>query len=130
MSLSSIYFLISGTTLAVLHTIAVLLHLYWKIEWFDTPMHVLGGVVVGLLWFTLQDIGPLSKMHRFALVGYMVFVGAILLGWELFELLIGSPLSDVFIVDTGVDILAGILGAGISWFVVKALDNIETAKYE
>lgn len=117
LKLTTIFFLISGSILAVTHILAMKFFLYWKYEWFDMPMHFLGGVVVGLLLYTLHDIGVniIPRKPRWFTV--LLFVIMVAMAWEVYEVLIRIQIFDDYYIDTAIDLFLGSLG-GITAFIV------------
>jgi hypothetical protein len=76
-------------TLFSLNLFAGFFHLYYILWWFDMPMHLLGGVVVGMGFLTVPFFARFlpryeKKTLAWALSGILfVFVVGFL--WELFE---------------------------------------------
>ncbi|HBB56591.1 TPA: hypothetical protein DEW47_01765 [Patescibacteria group bacterium] len=76
--------------LFVLHAVATYTSLYWRILWFDTPMHFLGGFVVGLgavWWMFFRDKFSLPKnlpwfYSLILILGVVALVGVL---WEFYE---------------------------------------------
>jgi hypothetical protein len=118
--------------IAITNGLANMFSWYWRIPWFDMPMHFLGGLWVGLvaLWlyfysgilsFT-QKVSPFKiyKIFAVSLIA-VIIVGGI---WELFEFGVNtvivfstqnSPLDTVS--DIIFDILGGATAAG-SYFAI------------
>lgn len=110
LQLTTIFFLISFSLLAVLHVIAIELYLYWHFFWFDIFMHFFGGAVVALGVHTLVDLRIVKRGHlRTSVVVSIVFFVAVV--WELFEFSAGVPIESDFILDTSTDLLVGLCGA-------------------
>lgn len=98
---------------------------YWRIWWFDMPMHFAGGLWVGLsvLWFVFLS-GRFKRniqqntLSIFAVGIFSVLTIAIL--WEIFEYIVyiiiphATPYS---ISDTLGDITLGVLGGLTASFV-------------
>lgn len=98
--------------------IATAFYWYWRIPWFDIPMHFLGGMWVGMsvLWFYLfsgkiKNVATQGKFRIFITVVISVFLVAFL--WEVFEYVVfimiphGAPYN---MPDTLGDILFGVFG--------------------
>lgn len=117
-----------------LHVPAVLYDYYYDIWWFDIPMHILGGLLVGFLLFyfieknqELKQIFLKSKINTFTFsiltLGFIVLVG---LFWEYYEFI-----TDVLILkkypynlepgyilfDTLLDFLNDMIGGLIALFI-------------
>ena len=105
------------STWAGLHILALQINLYWYFWWFDLPMHFFGGAVVALGLFAFIDLGlPMSKrIQKF--IPVMIYVLAVALLWEGYELLIGIPVLADYFFDTGLDIVMGLLGGMVGWSI-------------
>lgn len=103
--------LILSAGLAVLHYYALTDYLYWRYVWLDVPVHFLGGLALGML-----VIGLLKNFHPRMYVLGMV---GVLVGWELFELVIQTAREANFVFDTALDILMGTLGALVSYTLAR-----------
>lgn len=113
--------LLLSTTLAGLNLIAFRYFLYWRLRWFDMPMHFLAGVVVAsvVLWVLTFEIPPTSNLtrYRFALVfGVTLAVG---IAWEVFEYAAGITRGEPgYWFDTLHDlVMDGVGGAALYWLV-------------
>ena len=102
--------------LAVIHNIAVELYLYWSIWWLDIPVHALGGMIVALGFFAMRDLRIFSNQLLRPLPVLVLVLGVALL-WEVFEFAVGIPVEANYLVDTGIDIVMGLLG-GITGYIV------------
>ncbi|MDA8596829.1 hypothetical protein N9L26_00650 [Candidatus Pacebacteria bacterium] len=124
--LPTIFFLVAGSVLAVVHIIAIELVLYWKYWWFDLVMHFLAGAVLALLVFTLKDLRPSipERWLKLAPVLGFVLVGGLV--WEVYELGIGIPIENDFWLDTSIDIVMDLLGGLTGFFVGRTLYSFET----
>ena len=114
----------------IVNMIAIQYYLYWRIFWFDIPMHFLGGFWLGLgalwLYFLSGRFKDVPYKHRTpAYVVTLAVVAALVFGglWEVYELGIDVfiRLSDTYDVqDTTGDIIMDILGALVSaWYFIK-----------
>ena len=112
-------YLIWGT-----HALAHSFYLYWRLPWFDLPMHVMGGLWIGLaaLW-VVRRVG-LRSMRAHALV-IALSVGALALGWELLEWLrrgtIEVSFGDPYLIDTLQDLLMSGAGGALAIAVAELL---------
>lgn len=106
---------------ALLHLAAFELSLYWSIHWFDTAMHVLGGFVIGSMvgWLISFEvpIGVRVKIPRLFVMVSIVLVVALL--WEVFEYVTGFLVRDLTLLDTSIDVLAGVVGGIIAYVVFR-----------
>lgn len=123
LQLTTILFLISFSTLAAIHYLALSLYLYWSVSWFDIPMHLFGGAVVALGIFTLRDIRliPVSWLTLTRTIGF-VFLVALL--WEVFEFTTGMRLEANYEIDTIIDLCMGLLGGGLGFLVGKRMHHL------
>jgi hypothetical protein len=92
------------------------LHLYWQLQWLDSIVHILGGVVVSLTF--LGIISKYISEKSYYKISYGI-VFALIIGiiWEFYELKTGAALpSDIkypmdTIGDLACDALGGIIGS-------------------
>ncbi|MEX0930927.1 MAG: hypothetical protein WDZ68_01400 [Candidatus Paceibacterota bacterium] len=119
-------FLISLTTLAVVHILALRFFLYWRYEWFDIPMHLFGGAIVALGVLAARDlhIPFFDRLVTFkATIVVVLFVAVI---WELFEFIGGiSVIQESFVLDTATDLIAGIIGGSIGYIVGRSIAELD-----
>jgi hypothetical protein len=116
LQLTTILFLIAFSTLAVVHSIALTLSLYWRVWWLDIPMHIFGGIIVALGLFTLRDLKIIP--NRFLKLGtVLVLVFCVALVWDGYEILIGIPIENDYVIDTSIDLIMGLLGAGLGYII-------------
>ncbi|HYE23519.1 MAG TPA: hypothetical protein VEA92_03725 [Candidatus Paceibacterota bacterium] len=104
--------LILSAGLAVLHYNALTEYLYWQYVWLDVPVHFLGGLALAML-----AIGLLKNFHPRS---FLVLMTGVIVGWELFELMIQTSREANFFFDTALDLLMGSLGA-LSAYVLARL---------
>lgn len=101
-----IAFVLSALLLAV-HVEALNEYLYFQYLWLDIPVHFLGGLVLGMFFIAPQrTVRPKT---------YLLLVAAALIGWEVFEYLIGVRHEEQFLTDTSLDIVMGALGALVAY---------------
>lgn len=109
---------LSVIALGGLHQIGSMFFLYWDIEWFDTMMHFLGGLTVGLLfvwaWYGSDMFGSRVMPARYAaILSTIAFALLVSVAWEVFEYAfdIANPTGDNYSLDTFEDFVADTLGA-------------------
>lgn len=123
LQLTTIFFLIAASILAVVHNIAMQLFLYWHIWWFDIAVHTLGGVVVALGFFALRDLRMFPNKFL-SFVPVMLLVLGVAVMWEVFEVVAGIPNAGEYVTDTAIDVTVGLLGGMVGYFVGKNLRNL------
>jgi len=110
---------VAAFLLALLTWIAIWQSLYWRLWWFDIPMHILGGVWAGLCaaWLTAR------REEGFSLLWCLVFTLAIGIGWELFEYSEGIAFPRYFSypADTIKDLVMDLVGGALGWFLATKL---------
>ena len=117
-------FLVSFLAFAAVQFTLLKLFMYWRYPSVDIPMHLVGGVIVGLGVFAARDLHvPLftyfTKPRRAILV---VFVVAAL--WEGFEYATGmSRVERNFLRDTLADVALGLLGGLVGIWIGRSLDR-------
>ena len=105
-----------------LHWIGTLNDFYFSTEWYDFPMHFLGGVWVALfsLWAVSTQYGTFFKkfLSIKSLILWTLVVGVT---WEFLELgLHFNNIHDIgYALDTTYDLIMDVLGAGVVAFVYK-----------
>jgi hypothetical protein len=103
--------------LAVLHTTALNLSLYWLFPWLDTGVHFLGGLWAMLFaHYIFLRVGIAITPTRM-----FVLLACVALGWELFELWGGIPREANFAFDTTVDLIMDGLGGISGYLLAKRL---------
>lgn len=115
--------------IAVVNALATFFYWYWRLRWFDMPMHFLGGVWVSglVIWFRYFSnnlLVPPQTFRELCLIGAGVafLVG---LGWEVYELAMSVALGGHInamrdtLSDLCFDVLGGIFSAGVVWWTIK-----------
>lgn len=125
LQLTTVLFLISFSLLAVIHYLAMKLYLYWQFLWFDLPMHFFGGAIVALGVFAMRDlrIVPRSWLSAWFVILVVVLVAV---AWEVFEFYAGvvGVTKDMYVQDTAIDLVLGIVGGYVGYFVGNKLRNL------
>lgn len=124
LKLPTIFLLIIFSLLAVTHVIALELFLYWRFWWFDIPVHFIGGVVVALGVFTLHDLRIVIPARLLQLIPVLLLVILVAMVWEVYEILIGTPIESDFMLDTLTDIGMGILGGLAGYRIGTSLNKL------
>lgn len=123
LQLTTIFFLIAFSTLAVIHHLAIKLFLYWRLPLFDIPMHIFGGIVVALGLYTLRDL-RLFPDKFLTIVPVVLLVLCVALMWEVFEFFTGIPIAGDYFIDTAIDILMGLAGGVLGYFVGNSIRSL------
>jgi len=128
-----------GTILlvGVLHLPAVLNDWYFYFWWYDVMMHVLGGVAMGFLaytlWSALETRAAETWRALLLQLGFVLgFVAMIGIGWEWAEALadaivlpaLGMADAQLGLTDTMLDLYFDLLGGLVAW----ALMNVRSRK--
>lgn len=108
--------------LGVLHYLASSFYFYWTISWFDTVMHFLGGISMGLLsLWVIYASGIFKRMtptRTRTIVTVLIAVLVVGIGWEIFENLNGLTQStEGYKLDTIHDLIADICGGLVAGFI-------------
>lgn len=108
----SLYVLAIAVAIVVasLHFLAVEDSLYWIYRWFDIPMHLLGGLMIGIpAAVILCDHGWRRTRLFLGVVAVALCVGLV---WEVFEFKEGlTAFGPGFALDTTKDLINDTLGA-------------------
>jgi len=116
----------SSVVVAGLHVLALSYHLYWTIDWYDIPMHFLGGFTIGLMavfiFFTSGYINAISYFKNHKIIVFLLTVGFTMiigLAWEVWELFF--HFTDVFTdkLDTIADLVMDFLGSVCAFLYVN-----------
>lgn len=119
----TLVFLLSGSVLAVAHYLAIGLYLYWRYEWLDIPMHLLGGAVVALGVFALSGLRGIARFRRLGAIAALVLFFAV--SWEVFQYALGwSVFKEDFWLDTITDVVVSLAGGALGYAVAKRLDEL------
>ncbi len=125
MKSTTILALLLAAQLAVVHWVAIKFSLYWEIVWFDNLMHLFGGVVLALLFYTLVDIRMLRASWVQSWRKMTILILTVLVSWEIIGVLMIMRFKENFITDTSLDLLFGILGSIAGWFIGRQLKKLE-----
>ena len=89
---------------------------YWMLPWFDIPMHISGGLMVGLFAATGLDYIHINKRRSLYIILAVIAVGVV---WEFVECYFGitDGLGPISRLDTIKDVIDDIIGGVLSiWF--------------
>ncbi len=105
--------LISTGVMAGLHFLALVDFLYWKYRWFDTPMHLLGGVAIGCF--------AVVVLRSYRPFWYLIGVASAFVAWEIFEAWAGIAVDPGvnYTWDTAHDLLNDSIGAVLVYTVAR-----------
>lgn len=120
MQFALVFAFIIGFQLLVTHAIALSLHLYWVFWWLDIVMHTLGGVWLVCVWRVLTDMN-LIKVRFWKLKFILPVLTLVMIGWEIFGVYLDRGFKDGYVTDTAGDILCGIVGALIGFWLLHRL---------
>ena len=115
------WFLLLGTLLAVLHTVASVLFLYSYYWWFDILMHFLGGLVVMFGLGVFADLGRLPAARMLSAPLAFGVLTVVMIGWEIFEYLVPVTRADAYVLDTVTDIVLGTIGGMVGWLIARRM---------
>lgn len=93
--------------LAYLHTEATLNFFYWRYDWFDVLMHLLGGVTIAVFLIGFF----VTKRHASLIAAFFVLV----IAWEVFEYVYGLPREANYALDTVADLVLDVLGGALAY---------------
>lgn len=90
--------------------------IYWLLPWFDVPMHIAGGFMVGLFAQTGLDYFNINKKRSLYAILFVIFIGVV---WEFVEWYLGvtNGLGLASRLNTIKDVIDDIIGGALSiWF--------------
>ncbi len=103
-----------------INSVAMKLHWYSSLWYFDMLMHFLGGVFVALLgiYLLLPNVTQFSNKEIFKILLFVLIVGV---GWEVFEILVDKNISQnpFNILDTSSDIFFDLSGGLLALLILK-----------
>jgi len=123
----TILWLVGIFLIAIAQVLFIKLELYWMYPALDTPMHFAGGILLTLfLWvLVIQKILPVHKVASWRLPTFFVLI--LIIAWEVVGVIIQGGLKANFWSDTFGDIVFGIIGAIVGYFIGRTYN---THKYE
>jgi hypothetical protein len=108
--------------LAVLDIYFGLMHMYfWRFWWFDIPLHLLGGIAVGLFGAWVLTVRELPISFLFC-VAMALGVGV---AWEIFEYAshMGGSAFMGYTVDTIKDLVDDVLGGTMAAYISLRMES-------
>lgn len=122
----TLLFFLAALTLAVSHSLALSMYLYWRYPWLDIPMHTLGGATVALGYLTFFEFYPPLADRYIRFVPALLLVLVVALSWEVFEVLIGVSLEEPnYLADTVLDVCCGLAGGALGYAVGSRLYRLK-----
>ncbi len=112
--------IIIGIQFAVLHAIAEYFELYWRYDWLDVPMHLMGGILVTLMLYTVASICK-YRTKLVSLTSVVLWALVPLFAWEVFGVYRYGGFKPGFWIDSPLDIVFGILGVVIGYYLSRSL---------
>lgn len=130
-----LYFsIITAALIIAINYYATKFNVYWILKWFDIPMHILGGMMVGFFGLTALDYltdylkaptfaiderSSINKMKCLWVMGFVLLVGVV---WEIVEMSFGlGGLSSAYRLNTIKDIFDDLLGGALSIIIWRFL---------
>lgn len=125
MNLVAVMTIVLGSYIAAIHALALFFELYWRYWWFDSMVHIFGGMFIVFLVATLVSIRflPSNFINQSHSAKVLVII---IVGWEIFGIILIGGLKDGFFIDTGLDMAFGILGGMIGYRLIKQLRKLES----
>lgn len=106
---------------AATHLFAIEASLYWYYSWFDSMMHLWGGLLLG------------SGIHMFArfslwrhtpqLAEVLLVITVVVITWEVFEYIAGLYSPATYIADTVKDVVLGYGGGLLAHVIINSRYN-------
>jgi hypothetical protein len=118
--LFSILALLSAVLTAVLYWFGLERFFFWYYPWFDTPLHLVGGLTIGLWGASLAWRRGYSRYRAFIFI--LLLALAIGLTWELFEYVYGLTAEEGnYWSDTLGDLGNDVIGALVPWVLYSII---------
>ena len=112
-----ILFLLLGVAFAAVHQFAVMASLYWYYWWFDIPMHLWGGIMVGFGVHVLATFKSFKIKANLTVL--LLFLTLVTLSWEVFEWSVGLFDPENHLMDTAQDIVLGFSGGLLAHTILR-----------
>lgn len=92
-------------------------YLYYEIWWLDIPMHILGGLGVGSLAYSVLSYRKIPVTYWKLVLVFVVIAFA----WELYEYIRGlNPYASMDdYLDTLKDTIDGLVGVSVAYFFIR-----------
>jgi hypothetical protein len=113
-----ILFIVSLIVLAGTHHLAMAFSLYWVYPWFDTPMHLFGGITVALGLHT-PLFARILRVRPHSYFATLMIVMGVGVAWEVYEWLIKIVDSIAYVPDTILDLILDAVGASIGFLIAR-----------
>jgi len=117
-----LYALAAVVCLLIAHVVGSTLNLYVRTNFYDIPMHILGGFGLGLFFTALILSTQKKNIRARAVVILCVFIAGVI--WELFEAyynIAGYPVgTKLYWIDTVKDVVDDIIGGSIAAWAMSA----------
>lgn len=124
-------------TVLTVHVLATYYYWYWRIWWLDMPMHLVGGIIIGMLalWYLKQNKKELLPALGFFDQLFLVLGASALVGvfWEFYEFFLDMfvlksqlafYMTQLGAVDTVKDLANDLFGAAIAFLIFRDTDRI------
>lgn len=125
-----LFTILTGSILiAFFHVIALQFYFYWTVGWYDIPMHIAGGALIGLsgLWIVFLSGFTFTSKNSFCATVSVALVSTLVVGilWEIFEVKAGlTSHSFTDKIDTAKDIIDDIIGSLLSvWYYTRIVSK-------
>lgn len=119
------FFVVCFGTFALLQLLLLRLYLYWRYEWIDMPMHLFGGVIVGLGVFAARDLHVPLFSYLVRPAGVFFVVLCVALSWEAFEFAGGiTELEPGYWRDAITDVVLGLIGGGFGLLLGSRFERL------
>lgn len=91
--------------------------MYYEIWWLDIPMHILGGVGVASLAYSVFSYKKIKTSYKNLIVAFLVIAFV----WEVYEYILDKNIYDTVsdYLDTVWDTINGIIGVSIAYLFIK-----------
>jgi hypothetical protein len=113
---SGVGLLLSWSLFVTAHLYFLQLFLYWHLAWLDILMHTWGGMLLIASWYELRRLELFRTLANRVRLHPLIFLGVVMIGWEVFKYLIADTLSQNYELDTVIDLGSGLFGGLIIFY--------------
>ena len=106
--------------LAVFHGFFTISWLYWYYDWLDIPMHFTGAFLLMATWFYFSTKTIFSNLTKKPIFHPIFLLILIIIAWEVFQLLLGKPISANYVNDTRTDLVVGLIGGLVGYILFSS----------
>ncbi len=95
-------------------------YMYWSVWWADVLMHLWGGFLLVATVFLLRKSKLFPKLCSYGEYISLVVLVVAMVGWEIYEYVIGHTGRVGYLFDTTSDFVIGLCGGLVAYYIFKS----------